>query len=57
MTPALLITGRALRRASPDDPVYLRLQLRQNWYSSAALAWVGSLFIGILVGWLILTRL
>lgn len=57
MTPALLITGRALRRASPDDPVYLKLQLRQNWYSSAALAWVGSLFIGILVGWLILTRL
>ena len=57
MVPALLITGRALRRTTPDDPAHLRLQLRQNWYSSAALAWVGSLIIGILVGWLILTRL
>lgn len=57
MVPALLVTGRSLRRASRDDPAYLGLQLRQNWYSSAALAWVGSLVIGILVGWLILTRL
>lgn len=57
MVPAMIITDRALRRTARDDPAYLRLQVRQNWYASAAVAWVGSLIIGILIGWLILTRL
>lgn len=55
--PALLIIARSLRRRAPQDPAHLTVQLRQNWYASAALVWVGSLIIGILVGWLIITRL
>ncbi|KXZ60550.1 hypothetical protein Mlaev_01631 [Microbacterium laevaniformans] len=57
LIPAMLVTGRALGRTPRDDPRYLDLQLRQNWYAAAALSWAGALIVGILFAWLVLAVL
>ena len=57
LAPAMLVTGRALDRTSPEDPGYRALELRQNWYAAAALSWTGALVIGVLFAWLVLAVL
>ena len=57
LLPAMLVTGRALGHTPRDDPRYLDLQLRQNWYAAASMSWAGALVIGILFAWLVLAVL
>lgn len=57
MLPPIFVTDRALRRIPHGDPARVRLELRQNWYFAAASAWVVCLGLGLLAGWLVLTRL
>jgi len=47
--PALILTQRALGRMRADDPRRPRLEERQNWHLAAAVAWVCSLGVGLLV--------
>lgn len=49
MAPAMLLTQRRRRRVARDDPAYVVLEVRQNWYTSAALGWVICLAIGLTI--------
>ncbi len=47
--PVFVVTQRRLRRMRADDPRRPRLEERQTWYFAAAIAWVVSLGVGLLV--------
>lgn len=53
MVPPMLITQRNLRRIPPDHPDRLGLELRQNWYVSAATAWVVCLLLGFILSFVL----
>lgn len=57
LIPALWLTGRTLRGAQRGSPEHLRLELRQDWYAAATIAWALSLMSGFLFSNLILTLL
>lgn len=53
MVPPMLITQRSLRRIPPDHPDRFGLELRQNWYVSAATAWVVCLLLGFILSFVL----
>ncbi|WJM14649.1 hypothetical protein [Microbacterium arborescens] len=57
MVPPMLITQRSLRRTPRDHPDRLGLELRQNWYVSAATAWVCCLLLGLIVSFVLVKTL
>ncbi|WP_147374443.1 hypothetical protein [Microbacterium sp. AG238] len=57
MVPPMLFTQRSLRRTPRGHPDRLGLELRQNWYVSAATAWVCCLLLGLIVSFVLVNTL
>lgn len=57
LLPTLWLTGRAVKRTVPGSAARATMQARQDWYASAAIAWVICLVVGFMSAGAILVAL